>query len=81
MDKEVTCAQIENAIKNSCDYITSIELFDIYEGAQLGEDKKSMAFSVVFTPGETEFTSEIIDGFVADILKKLQDELNVSLRA
>ena len=81
MDKEVTCAQIENAIKNSCDYITSIELFDIYEGAQLGEDKKSMAFSVVFTPGETEFTSEMIDGFVADILKKLQDELNVTLRA
>lgn len=80
MDKNVTCAEIEKEIEASCDYITSIELFDIYEGAQLG-DKKSMAFSVVFTPRDTEFTTEFIDGLVAGILANLNEKLNVTLRA
>lgn len=81
MDKKVTCAQIENAIKASCDYITSIELFDIYEGAQLGDDKKSMAFSVVFTPADEEFKSATIDGFVEKILKDVEEKLGAVLRA
>ena len=80
MDKKLTCAQIEGAIKEACDYITSIELFDLYEGAQLG-DKKSMAFSVVFTPKDEEFTQEMTDGFVNDILKNVQDKYGATLRA
>ena len=81
MDKALTCAQVENAIKESCEYITDIELFDLYEGAQLGADKKSMAFSVVFTPRDEEFTQEKIDGFVENILKNLSDKYGAVLRA
>lgn len=81
MDKALTCAQVENAIKESCEYITDIELFDLYEGAQLGADKKSMAFSVVFTPQDEEFTQEKIDGFVENILKNLSDKYGAVLRA
>ena len=81
MDKALTCAQVENAIKESCDYITDIELFDLYEGAQLGADKKSMAFSVVFTPRDEEFTQEKIDGFVDTILKNLSEKYGAVLRA
>ena len=80
MDKALTCAQVENAIKEACDYITDIKLFDLYEGAQLG-DKKSMAFSVVFTPRDEEFTQEKIDGFVENILKNLEDKYGATLRA
>ncbi|MBO4679684.1 MAG: hypothetical protein J5626_08435, partial [Lachnospiraceae bacterium] len=71
---------VENAIKEACDYITDIKLFDLYEGAQLG-DKKSMAFSVVFTPRDEEFTQEKIDGFVENILKNLSDKYGATLRA
>lgn len=81
MDKDVTCAQIEKTIKESSEYITSIELFDIYEGVQLGIDKKSMAFSVVFTPGNEEFTTQFIDGQVETILTNLKDKYDVTLRA
>ena len=81
MDKEITCAMVQDTIKEACEYITSIELFDLYEGIQLGINKKSMAFSVVFTPKDVEFTSEMIDGFVKDILKLLEDKFNITLRA
>ncbi len=81
MDKNITCAQIEKEIADSCDYITDIKLFDLFEGAQLGDDKKSMAFSVVFTPRDEEFTGEMIDGFVNTILKSLNDKYGAVLRA
>jgi len=79
MDKSRTCAEVEAAIRNSCEYITSVQLFDVYEGIQLGLNKKSMAFNVVFTPGKEEFTAEIIDGFVSKLLADLA-ELNIVLR-
>ena len=81
VDKNITCAQIENGIKEACRYVTDVELFDVYEGIQLGPDKKSMAFSVVFTPAEEEFTGEMIEGFVKKILKNLEQTLQITLRA
>ena len=81
MSKDITCAQIEKAIKDSCEYVTSISLFDIYEGAQLGPDKRSMAFSVVFTPKDKEFSATFADELVENILSELKDKFGVTLRA
>ena len=81
VDKAITCAQIENGIKEACDYVTDVTLFDVYEGIQLGPDKKSMAFSVVFTPADEEFTTERVEGFVKKILKNLEKTLDIKLRA
>lgn len=81
VDKGITCAQIENGIKEACRYVSDVQLFDVYEGIQLGPDKKSMAFSVVFTPAGEEFNSEKIEGFVKKILKNLEQKLQITLRA
>ena len=81
VDKEITCAQLEDGIRESCKYVTDVQLFDVYEGIQLGQNKRSMAFSVVFTPNEEEFNSEMVEGFVKKILKNLEQKLGVTLRA
>lgn len=80
MDKEVTCAQVEQGILEACDYVTSISLFDVYEGVQLPPNKKSMAFTVVFTPQDEEFKKDTVDGYVDTILKNLNAKLDISLR-
>ena len=80
VDKNVSCGEIEKAMKEACKYITSIKLFDIYEGAQIGEDKKSMAFTVLFTPKDEAFGPESVDGFVKKILKQLGKNLGAELR-
>ncbi|MCM1282406.1 MAG: phenylalanine--tRNA ligase subunit beta [Muribaculaceae bacterium] len=80
-DKEISCARIEDGIREACSYVTSVSLFDVYEGIQLGPNKKSMAFTVVFTPKEEEFTGEMVDGYVKKILKNLERSLGVTLRA
>lgn len=81
VDKTVTCGEIEKTMKEACKYITDIKLFDIYEGAQIAEDKKSMAFSVLFTPKDEPFTTESVDGFVKKILKQLGRNLGAELRS
>ncbi len=81
MSKDITCGEVENCIKESCAYVTDVKLFDVYEGKPIPEDKKSMAFTVVFTPKDEEFTATSVDGFVETILKKLNKKLEIELRA
>ena len=80
VDKGITCAQIENGIKEACEYVTDITLFDVYEGIQLPADKKSMAFTVVFTPKDEEFTTKMTESYVNDVLDHLSKSLGVALR-
>ena len=61
MEESITCRDVEDAIRSSCKYISEVALFDVYRSAQIGEGKKSMAFNIVFTPEDHEFTSEEID--------------------
>jgi len=81
VDKSVTCGEIEKVMKEACKYITGIKLFDIYEGGQIAADKKSMAFTVVFTPKDEAFGAESVDGFVKKILKQLGKSYGVELRS
>ncbi len=81
VDKNITCGEIEETMKEACKYITSIQLFDIYEGAQIGEEKKSMAFTVLFTPKDEAFGAESVDGFVKKILKQMNKKFGAELRS
>ncbi len=80
-DRNITCGEIEKVMKEACKYITKISLFDIYEGEQIASDKKSMAFTVVFTPKNEAFTAESVDGYVKKILKQLNKAYGVELRS
>ena len=73
--------EIEAVMKDACKYITSISLFDIYEGEQVAADKKSMAFTVRFVPGEEAFEADAVDKFVKKILKNLKFHLDIDLRS
>lgn len=72
VDKQVLIGTMENAIiKKGGNLLESCELFDIYEGEQVGEGKKSVAFSLVFrakdrTLSDTEI-SEIMDKILAEL--------------
>ena len=80
MDKNITCAQVEDQIRAACKYVRDIKLFDVYEGAPIPPTMKSLAFTVTFRSGDEEFTAEDLDRYVAKILKKLDLVLGISLR-
>lgn len=79
-DSSVICADIEKEIYNACKYVTDVKMFDFYVGKQIGEGKKSMAFTVTFTPKDEALTPEKLDNFVKKILNNLKYKLNVELR-
>lgn len=81
VSKDITCGELEEAMKEACKYITKITLFDIYEGEQIAADQKSMAFTVVFTPKDEAFTTESVDAFVKKILKQLNKKFGAQLRS
>ncbi len=79
-DMGVTCADIEKEIAAACKYVSDVKMFDIYVGKQIAAGKKSMAFTVTFTPADEALTPERVDGFVKKILNNLKYKLNVELR-
>ncbi len=83
VDEKLTCADVEEVLLHSCKYVTKAVLFDVYRGGQVPEGKKSMAFTLTFTPDalvEKAFTTETLDGFVKKILNNLKFKLGVELR-
>ena len=82
-DETLTCAQIEDVLMHSCKYVTEVKLFDVYRGGQVPAGKKSMAFTLTFTPDnnvEKAFTPETLDGYVKKILGNLKFKLGIELR-
>jgi phenylalanyl-tRNA synthetase beta chain len=83
VDEKYTCAEVEEVLMHSCKYVTAAKLFDVYRGGQVPEGKKSMAFTLTFTPDantEKAFTPENLDSFVKKILNNLKFKLGVELR-
>ena len=81
MNKDITCGQVEECIYQACSFVKDVTLFDVYEGQQIAEDKKSMAFTVLFTPKEEAFQADTVDGYVKKILKQLKKAYEIELRS
>ena len=81
MDKTVTCGGVEEAIYGSCKYVTDVHLFDVYEGLPIPPTKKSMAFTITFTPKDEELKDDAINGFVDKMLRKLSFTMGIEIRS
>lgn len=81
VDIEIPCATVIKTIKQAGgDYLDSVSLFDIYQGAQVGQGKKSMAFNLVFVSYDRTLNVEEIDETIKQILNALRVNLNAELR-
>jgi phenylalanyl-tRNA synthetase beta chain len=60
--------------------LEKLELFDVYRGKQVGEGKKSVAYSLTLRAPDRTLTDEECDRMVKKILAKLS-EIGVELRA
>lgn len=80
VDKEVLVGDLESAIeKRGGKLLESCTLFDIYEGAQVGEGKKSVAFNLVFRAKDRTLEDKEVNELMDKILKELAG-LGASLR-
>ena len=78
--ESMECGTLITEMQRACKQLTRVELFDIYRGEKLGADKKSMAFSLYFQPGEKPFAADEVDRFVKKILGNLKFKLGIEIR-
>lgn len=79
-DEAVTCGAIEDTIRSASPLVAGVSLFDIYRGKNLGEGKKSMAFSLVLADPKAELAPDQVDRAIKKILGNLKYKLNIEIR-
>ena len=76
----VSCGEIEETIRKASPLVSEVKLFDIYRGANLGEGKKSMAFSLSLSDPKKEVSAEEVERVVKKILGNLKFKLGIEIR-
>ena len=81
IDKEKTSGEVAMAIKKAAsNLLTKVELFDVYTGANIDENKKSLAYSLTFEDSKKTLTDEEINKEMEKIIEFLSKKLNAELR-
>ncbi len=80
VSEETPCGDLMREIAKACPRVSDIELFDIYRGEQIGEDRKSMAFKIRFEPEDKALQPEDVDRFIKKILGNLKFKLGAEIR-
>lgn len=81
IDKDQPVGQLVNLIKTAAGaLLESIEVFDIYEGEQVGEGKKSVAFSLIFRSIDRTLVDAEINTKFNKIVRVLERNFAAKLR-
>lgn len=81
VDKTVPVADIEEIItKASGKLLETLTLFDVYEGEQIPDGKKSVAYSAVYRASDRSLTGEEVQKVFDKAVKNLEHQLGAQLR-
>ncbi|KAA6324018.1 Phenylalanine--tRNA ligase beta subunit, partial [termite gut metagenome] len=81
IDKHIQFAEIEQiAYDTEKKLLREVSLFDVYEGKNLEDGKKSYAVSFVLQDETQTLTEAVIDKIMAKIVKNLEDKLGAKQR-
>lgn len=79
-DEAVTCGEIQDTIRKASPLVKEVSLFDVYRGKNLGEGKKSMAFSLVLHDDAKEIGVDLAERTIKKILSNLKFKMNIEIR-
>ncbi|WP_339060002.1 phenylalanine--tRNA ligase subunit beta [Tepidibacillus marianensis] len=81
ISKDITAQYLMNIIQTTAGtWLESVTLFDIYMSEKLGEDKKSMAFSLVYRNPERTLTDDEIATMQERVIQALRENASAELR-
>jgi len=80
--EEVPAARVEAVIRQAGgNLLRSVNLFDIYRGAQIGEGKKSLAYSLTYQAPDRTLTDAEAAQVRQRVVRRLEQELGARLRS
>ncbi len=81
VNEEVEVGEIEKIIqKKAKKLLEEVKLFDIYRSEKLGENKKSVAYSLKFRVPDRTLTDDEVNGVMKEIVAELEKSLGAELR-
>lgn len=81
VDKTTPVGDIEKVIKKASGaLLENISLFDVYEGSQIPDGKKSVAYNISYRASDRSLTNEEINKIFTKIVKDLEYKLGAQLR-
>lgn len=81
IDKNVSYESLETTARKADNRILrEVNLFDVYDGKNLPEGKKSYAMSFVFADDNATLTDEQIEPVMADLIQRFSKEFGATLR-
>jgi len=80
VDSGMLYNDLRREIKSFNELITGVELFDSYQGGKLGEDKKSLAFHIIYQSPEKTLRAEEVDTIQKEVIARLEEKFNAQIR-
>ena len=81
VDKNIASEEIAKLIKKSAgSLLTSVDVFDVYEGKNIEENKRSIAYSLSFGKQDRTLTDEEVNDVMNKVIDTLQNKLGAELR-
>jgi phenylalanyl-tRNA synthetase beta chain len=82
VDRAVRASDVQRTLRqNAGPLLTGMTLFDVYEGEQIGDGKKSLAYRITFTAPDRALTDAELAKVRKRIERGLRTQVNGSLRA
>jgi phenylalanyl-tRNA synthetase beta chain len=82
VDKSIRAGELSKQIKETAgDILQSVSVFDVYEGENLGKDKKSIAFRLTFLDSTKTLNIKDVEPVVQKIVQKLEQSVGAKLRS
>jgi phenylalanyl-tRNA synthetase beta chain len=82
VDEAIPAAQVEGLIRQTGGKtVTAVRLFDVYRGAQIGEGKKSLAYSLTYQAPDRTLNDKEAAAIRNKIVKRLEHEVGAKLRS
>lgn len=81
VDRDVPAATLLRAAKGADKkLISDVSIFDVFEGASIGEGKKSLALEVTLQPDKTSLTEEQIEAVAGKVIATVEKSTGGTLR-
>ncbi len=78
--KTISHEQILQTIKKSSELLKQVELFDVYEGNNIGEGYKSMAYRLIFSDDTRTLTTVEVDLLIQKVKMVIEKEYGAGMR-
>lgn len=82
VDKSIPASDIEKLVRQviNADWLKSLDIFDVYSGESIPQGKKSLAVALILQDTHRTLVDVEINHGISAIIKKLDQELGITLR-